>query len=896
MPLREIDADPDRFQPRDAAFSEESVERIVSRFDERELDPLRVWTDPEDGRTYVLAGHSRREAIRRLQDRGDLPLDYEVPIDPYEGTEAEARDFAGRENNSRTAQTPNEDAAALRVATEGMSRSAAQEKARQRYGRNGALVYALSRLSPTGKAVQDLRAFGKSRTKEARDVLTMAQWLGLARDRHEALTDPHERELYDWLRKEWGGRRQPRTQTDWVQFVDDVVGRRSFLGTFDATAPLNLAELPARADLEIDAAIAEADAVLREAQRDRARAEKDFVERGADGDALRRALAPLDDAVRVAQREALRVREEAGRARGEVQKQRGLFGEPGEGRTLGPGTPLDSNTAPGGAPLDDAATGTPEAGPGTRAEGEPDPVGAVGVRASGRPPGGSDGAPGVSAPGGDVAGVVDGGRAAEQGGAGLSDGAPAAPGAGGDRGVQGDASGTGGRSTGGAEPVGSGSPRAEGARPDGRGGASALLDPSAGPLDADERASGIDLDGAPRRDGLNEPPPALQRPGLDERRRQQAEADRDSARNGVHLGDAADVRRSLPVLLAEQQEDVVKAERRFFGAPTAAEREAGAAIQDPRRGVLFTNGTGTGKTYTGLGIVKRHVLAGKRDVLIVVPTDQKAKDWIEDARNLSLQVEQLATTATAGEGVVVTTYANLARNQALLDERDFDLVVYDESHRLLQNAQGDRTAAMDAHLAVTNHPDAVLRKLVHRDPDLRRAKRAADEAREAWIEAGVDEDLKAAWAAAHDEYMRLWYAREKDAALVAEAAELVKRTRTVFLSATPFAYHKTMQYADGYLFESPTDEERRGEYNQAQGFDLFLQQQLGYHMKTGRLQQPEAEVDTSFMERELHAKLAEAGAVSGRTLELDADYSRDFFRVSSGIGEQIDEGLSWLWE
>jgi len=63
------------------------------------------------------------------------------------------------------------------------------------------------------------------------------------------------------------------------------------------------------------------------------------------------------------------------------------------------------------------------------------------------------------------------------------------------------------------------------------------------------------------------------------------------------------IQQTLPLLKSGQQEDVLKAESKF------AEPEG--------YGMLFTNGTGTGKTFTGLGVVKRFSNAGKNNILIV---------------------------------------------------------------------------------------------------------------------------------------------------------------------------------------------------------------------------------------------------------------------------------------
>ena len=99
------------------------------------------------------------------------------------------------------------------------------------------------------------------------------------------------------------------------------------------------------------------------------------------------------------------------------------------------------------------------------------------------------------------------------------------------------------------------------------------------------------------------------------------------------------------MLSAGQQEDVAKAERRF-------------AVPDGYR-MLFTNGTGTGKTFSGLGIIKRFSNAGKNNILIVVPNDKIIEDWQKSGRMLGLDISELKNTKDAGKGIVVTTYANM---------------------------------------------------------------------------------------------------------------------------------------------------------------------------------------------------------------------------------------------
>ena len=88
--------------------------------------------------------------------------------------------------------------------------------------------------------------------------------------------------------------------------------------------------------------------------------------------------------------------------------------------------------------------------------------------------------------------------------------------------------------------------------------------------------------------------------------------------------DLDNIRESLPFLLPEQQEDVLKAETQFFDESHNDEAHAYG------KGYMFTNGTGTGKTYTGLGIVKRFLKQGKKRILIVTVSEQKNKAELPD--------------------------------------------------------------------------------------------------------------------------------------------------------------------------------------------------------------------------------------------------------------------------
>ncbi len=324
----------------------------------------------------------------------------------------------------------------------------------------------------------------------------------------------------------------------------------------------------------------------------------------------------------------------------------------------------------------------------------------------------------------------------------------------------------------------------------------------------------------------------------------------------IVVKDKANIAESLPLLMPHQVENVYKAEQRFFNDPKEG---------DTNKGILYTDGTGTGKTYTGIGIIKRFERMGKKDVLIVVPTDAKAKDWQDEARQFDLHFKQLESIQDSGEpgSMVVTTYANYRQNEALQNrgnKKAFDLVLYDESHKIIANEDGDQTSSDIAHKSLTNAPNS-------------------------------------AWSKARNKFQKQYdkaygfngsYQERNDvnALINKEAKRLSEQTKVVFLSASPFAWHKTLLYADGYLFNI-----MQGEREPGKAFNNFFVSNFGYHIKNNKLNKPAPEVDISMFERAFHTKLVKSGAVSSTRLQLDKDYSREFVLVDDKAGLMIDEGF-----
>lgn len=357
-----------------------------------------------------------------------------------------------------------------------------------------------------------------------------------------------------------------------------------------------------------------------------------------------------------------------------------------------------------------------------------------------------------------------------------------------------------------------------------------------------------------------------------------------------------EIKKALPMLLPQQAEDVCIAEDRF----------------KDHSGMMFTNGTGTGKTYTGLGVVKRFADAGKKNILIIAPSDGILKQWEEAAaKDFGITLTRLDSTKDAGKGAVTATYANVGANQALVN-RDFDLVITDESHNLMGSESAKPTDALQLVRAVTGHENGFqryhhdkhpeisskldelheeIKKLRKRDSQNGKAYNEthdpslADESREIRNQIEKLEEERSKWR------KKLETFKDADEKAFAEK----QPSKVLFLSATPFQYVADLDYANGYLFNysdyGPMDEQG---YNRANGRETFYMENFGYKMRYNRLERPGSDVDTDLMEREFNRKMVESGAMHGRMLSSAYDYDRGFIRVDAGIGKKIDEGFDWL--
>ena len=368
-------------------------------------------------------------------------------------------------------------------------------------------------------------------------------------------------------------------------------------------------------------------------------------------------------------------------------------------------------------------------------------------------------------------------------------------------------------------------------------------------------------------------------------------------------GDLGSIKNDLPMLKPEQQEDVEFIETRVN--------------VNNKPGVMLTNGTGTGKTYSGLGFVKRMYDAGKKNILIVSPGESINAQWIEAAsKHFDLSVEKLDSTKDSGKdgGICITTYANLQANKELVN-RNWDAVVSDESHTLMQNEKGEETGYLSMLRALTLNPRGAYKrfKLQHRTKEIRslenqieeREKKAkailrpykdkkkvssADKSKVDALQKEI-EDLNKEMEGI---FLKMSPGTDKLMQDLKAAYPEEKRPKVLFLSATPFSHDKDIDYAEGYLFNYEEDAGRYGGYNVGTPFERFMVKHFGYRMRTNKLTRPDAEVDSRAMEVQFHDDLVTSGAMHGRQIDVDKDYDRGFILVDGGIGHKIDEGFKFL--
>lgn len=281
VPLSAIHVDTKLFQGREKEFAERSVMNIVNdvvkgQFVWENLDPITLWRSPE-GKLFLLSGHSRQEAFKRLSAAGytvDGKGFERIPAKIYQGATADtAKRIALESNTLSTKETDIERAAYYRK----LRQNGADEKTllatiKKNEARNWTNIYAYTFLSPTGRTWAALQQLGEGEDTSATLAKSLARWIGQARRGWPALTNEHEAELYAWLfdRRGYGtGPAQVSSEREFLEKVALFIQKNTFFGTFDASKPLNIlgAMQKSPAEAEHDAQIAQRQKQIVETER-----------------------------------------------------------------------------------------------------------------------------------------------------------------------------------------------------------------------------------------------------------------------------------------------------------------------------------------------------------------------------------------------------------------------------------------------------------------------------------------------------------------------------------------------------------------------------------------------------------------------------------------------------
>ena len=170
----------------------------------------------------------------------------------------------------------------------------------------------------------------------------------------------------------------------------------------------------------------------------------------------------------------------------------------------------------------------------------------------------------------------------------------------------------------------------------------------------------------------------------------------------------------------------------------------------------------------------------------MVPSTNIADQWINAAKKFfDLPITQLEDTKTSGKGIVITTYANFGMNRTL-GKRKFDLVVADESHKLMQSEAGEVTDALRTLRAISYHRTGFYTWFDHNYPEIHDELSEATANKNATRGDDVMDQIRFEADDRYDKAHKAYLAAKAKAE--PKYQELQKsKPKVTFLSATPFA-------------------------------------------------------------------------------------------------------------
>lgn len=373
----------------------------------------------------------------------------------------------------------------------------------------------------------------------------------------------------------------------------------------------------------------------------------------------------------------------------------------------------------------------------------------------------------------------------------------------------------------------------------------------------------------------------------------------------IKVADKANIAETLPVLLPEQQQDVLAVEDRFFGKNKV--------------GILVANGTGTGKTLVGLGAIKRFLLQGKKNILIVVPSAEIGNAWAKTGSSL-LQIDNMAriTNGKPVEGVPnIITYAALTSNKEI-QGKNWDLILCDEAHHIISGSGrsdigtledkgiaalalrglfGHKADGFDGYIRV-KYQDLFTKRKANNE-EIKKLEKVLDDTSPAIIQSVPQlkkqkEKLDKLTAENKALTAKIFEAQKKEKPKYDKLMES-RDSKVLLLSATPFAYPQNAFYGEGLLFNYADSE-----YGGSAGG--FLTRVFGFTVtSTGKIK-PRRDsnglvADNSINEIKFHDMLVKSGAMISRRLEIGKDYNRQFIKVDDdGTIQKIEDGFKVIDE
>ena len=373
----------------------------------------------------------------------------------------------------------------------------------------------------------------------------------------------------------------------------------------------------------------------------------------------------------------------------------------------------------------------------------------------------------------------------------------------------------------------------------------------------------------------------------------------------IKAADEANIAETLPLLYSEQHEDIKAIEKRLYS--------------NDKPGMLVANGTGTGKTLTALGVIKRQIMNGKKKILIIVPSQDIANDaWVKDGKLLGLDEFAYLGNGKTVDGVPnIISYSSLATNKHV-QEVDWDLIICDEAHHIASGQKrtdvngkpeeigvyttafrglfGHKQGGLNGYMRIKyselyKQIDSLKEKNDLLNEKMSKLDMASLSRTLTPKEQEQMDKIKAEFPKVKNEVnalrVKLNEIAAKERPLYAKRKKEAS-TKTLLLSATPFAYPQNAYYAEGLLFDYADSR-----FGGSSGG--FLTKVFSFVVqKSGKIVPAKDRygqvLDTTAKEIAFHDKLVEDGAMVNRRLVGDKDYNRRFIKVkTNNITEKLKE-------